>query len=145
LSTATTEEIPNLPAFHVTDKSLADMHQCSSALARPGKLPRGTLDLELGYIDAAFHLPRNLASLSSASFLFLLYLSAFTRVLVLVHSQRCTCTIIVTMAFIQKGIKNILQKNPNDVVFLSALRTPVTRAKKGGLRDAYDHELLAAV
>lgn len=49
------------------------------------------------------------------------------------------------MAFIQKGIKNILQKNPNDVVILSALRTPVTRAKKGGLRDAYDHEMLGAV
>ncbi|KAH3961850.1 hypothetical protein HBH70_065650 [Parastagonospora nodorum] len=47
--------------------------------------------------------------------------------------------------FAQKGLKNILQKNPHDVVFLSALRTPVTRAKKGGLRDAYDHELLAAV
>lgn len=47
--------------------------------------------------------------------------------------------------FVQKGVKNILQKNPHDVVFLSALRTPVTRAKKGGLRDAYDHELLAAV
>ncbi|KAF2026149.1 3-ketoacyl-CoA thiolase B [Setomelanomma holmii] len=47
--------------------------------------------------------------------------------------------------FVQKGLKNILQKNPNDVIFLSALRTPVTRAKKGGLRDAYDHELLAAV
>ncbi|OCL13984.1 beta ketoadipyl CoA thiolase, TH2 [Glonium stellatum] len=47
--------------------------------------------------------------------------------------------------FIQKGAKNILQKNPQDVVFLSALRTPVTRAKKGGLRDAYDHEMLAAV
>ena len=47
--------------------------------------------------------------------------------------------------FVQKGIKNILQKNPHDVVFLSALRTPVTRAKKGGLRDAYDHELLGAV
>ncbi|KAJ4378086.1 hypothetical protein N0V83_000917 [Neocucurbitaria cava] len=47
--------------------------------------------------------------------------------------------------FVQKGIKNILQKNPQDVVFLSALRTPVTRAKKGGLRDAYDHELLGAV
>jgi acetyl-CoA acyltransferase 1 len=46
---------------------------------------------------------------------------------------------------IQKGLKNVLQKNPHDVVFLSALRTPVTRAKKGGLRDAYDHELLAAV
>ncbi len=47
--------------------------------------------------------------------------------------------------FIQKGAKNILQKNPNDVVFLSALRTPVTRSKKGGLRDAYDHEMLACV
>ncbi|CAO2647953.1 Nn.00g088750.m01.CDS01 [Neocucurbitaria sp. VM-36] len=47
--------------------------------------------------------------------------------------------------FIQKGLKNVLQKNPQDVVFLSALRTPVTRAKKGGLRDAYDHELLGAV
>jgi len=49
------------------------------------------------------------------------------------------------MTFVQKGLKNILQKTPNDVVFLSALRTPVTRAKKGGLRDAYDHELLGAV
>ncbi|KAF2205999.1 3-ketoacyl-CoA thiolase B [Delitschia confertaspora ATCC 74209] len=47
--------------------------------------------------------------------------------------------------FIQKGVKNILQKNPHDVVFLCALRTPITRAKKGGLRDAYDHEMLAAV
>jgi acetyl-CoA acyltransferase 1 len=47
--------------------------------------------------------------------------------------------------FIQKGIKNILQKNPNDIVILSALRTPVTRAKKGGLRDAQDHEILASV
>ncbi|KAF2453376.1 beta ketoadipyl CoA thiolase, TH2 [Lineolata rhizophorae] len=47
--------------------------------------------------------------------------------------------------FIQKGAKNILQKGPNDVVFLSALRTPVTRARKGGLKDAYDHEMLAAV
>ncbi|KAK0662365.1 3-ketoacyl-CoA thiolase [Lasiodiplodia hormozganensis] len=47
--------------------------------------------------------------------------------------------------FIQKGAKNILQKNPNDIVFLSALRTPVTRSKKGGLKDAYDHELLATV
>ncbi|KAF2086599.1 beta ketoadipyl CoA thiolase, TH2 [Saccharata proteae CBS 121410] len=47
--------------------------------------------------------------------------------------------------FIQKGAKNILKKNPNDIVFLSALRTPVTRAKKGGLKDAYDHQMLAAV
>ncbi|GAB7363033.1 hypothetical protein MBLNU230_g3326t1 [Neophaeotheca triangularis] len=47
--------------------------------------------------------------------------------------------------FIQKGTKQILQKNPNDVIFLSSLRTPVTRAKKGGFKDAHDHELLAHV
>ena len=47
--------------------------------------------------------------------------------------------------FIQKGLKNILQKNPSDVVFLTALRTPVTRAKKGDLKDAYPEELLSAV
>src|ERR1700760_4411547 len=44
---------------------------------------------------------------------------------------------------IQKGTKNILQKRPTDVVILSALRTPVTRAKKGGFKDANDHELLS--
>ncbi|KAF2766391.1 beta ketoadipyl CoA thiolase, TH2 [Teratosphaeria nubilosa] len=47
--------------------------------------------------------------------------------------------------FIQKGTKNILSKQPHDVVILSALRTPVTRAKKGGFKDAYDHELLAHI
>ncbi|KAF2712679.1 thiolase [Pleomassaria siparia CBS 279.74] len=47
--------------------------------------------------------------------------------------------------FLKKGVKNVLEKNPQDIVFLSALRTPITRAKKGKLRDAYDHELLAAV
>lgn len=47
--------------------------------------------------------------------------------------------------FIQKGLKNVLAKNPNDIVILSSLRTPVTRAKKGGFKDAHDHEMLAAV
>merc|ERR1712000_28240 len=47
--------------------------------------------------------------------------------------------------FIQKGLKNILTKSPQDIVILSSLRTPVTKAKKGGFKDAYDHELLAAV
>jgi len=47
--------------------------------------------------------------------------------------------------FIQKGTKAILSKQPHDIVILSALRTPVTRAKKGGLASAYDHELLASV
>ena len=44
-----------------------------------------------------------------------------------------------------KGLKQILTKNPTDVVLLSALRTPVTRAVKGGFRDAHDHELLTHV
>ncbi|MCJ1355688.1 MAG: hypothetical protein MMC33_005680 [Icmadophila ericetorum] len=44
--------------------------------------------------------------------------------------------------FVKKGLKNILQKSPEDVVILSALRTPLTRAKKGGLKDAYPEELL---
>jgi acetyl-CoA acyltransferase 1 len=47
--------------------------------------------------------------------------------------------------FIQKGAKNILTKGPQDIVILSSLRTPVTKAKKGGFKDAYDHEMLAAV
>ncbi|KAF2724860.1 beta ketoadipyl CoA thiolase, TH2 [Polychaeton citri CBS 116435] len=47
--------------------------------------------------------------------------------------------------FVQKGAKNILTKRPHDVVILSALRTPITRAKKGGFRDAYDHEMLSHV
>ncbi|KIX02459.1 uncharacterized protein Z518_08400 [Rhinocladiella mackenziei CBS 650.93] len=44
-----------------------------------------------------------------------------------------------------KGLKQILSKQPTDVVILSSLRTPVTRAIKGGFRDAYDHELLSHV
>lgn len=45
-------------------------------------------------------------------------------------------------AFMQKGLKNVLRKSADDVVILSALRTPVTRSYKGGLKDAHDHELL---
>ena len=49
------------------------------------------------------------------------------------------------MAFARKGLKDILQKYPNDVVILSALRTPITRAYKGGLRNAYPEQMLASV
>ncbi|WPG99762.1 beta ketoadipyl CoA thiolase, TH2 [Acrodontium crateriforme] len=47
--------------------------------------------------------------------------------------------------FIQKGAKNVLSKQPHDVVILSALRSPVTRAKKGGLKDSFDHQILSHV
>ena len=46
------------------------------------------------------------------------------------------------MALQARGLKNILQKSPTDVVILSSLRTPVTRAKKGGFALAYPEELL---
>ena len=49
------------------------------------------------------------------------------------------------MAQYQKGLRNILQKHPNDVVFLSAFRTPTTRSYKGGLRNCYPEQMLAAV
>ena len=49
------------------------------------------------------------------------------------------------MANAQRGLKGILQKYPGDVVILSALRTPITRAHKGGLRNAYPEQMLAAV
>ena len=49
------------------------------------------------------------------------------------------------MAYAQKGLKGIIQKHPSDVVILSALRTPITRAYKGGLRNAYPEQMLAAV
>ncbi|KAI1963301.1 hypothetical protein LOZ58_002134 [Ophidiomyces ophidiicola] len=44
-----------------------------------------------------------------------------------------------------RGLKRILQKSPSDVVVLSSLRTAVTRAKKGGFKDAYPEELLSHV
>ena len=44
-----------------------------------------------------------------------------------------------------KGLKAILTQSPTDVVILSSLRTPVTRAKKGGFRSSYPEELLSHV
>lgn len=43
------------------------------------------------------------------------------------------------------GLRNILAKNPHDIVILSSLRTPITRATRGHLKDAYPEELLSAV
>ena len=46
---------------------------------------------------------------------------------------------------IPRGLRQVLQKSPSDIVILSSLRTPVTRAKKGGFKDSYPEELLANV
>ncbi|KAI1074753.1 thiolase [Whalleya microplaca] len=44
-----------------------------------------------------------------------------------------------------KGLSSILAKVPTDTVILSSLRTPICRAYRGQLKDAYPEELLAAV
>jgi hypothetical protein len=36
-------------------------------------------------------------------------------------------------------------KNPNDVVILSAVRSPITRSFKGGLKNAWPEDILAPV
>jgi acetyl-CoA acyltransferase 1 len=44
-----------------------------------------------------------------------------------------------------KGVAAVLEKAASDVVILSALRTPICRSGRGGLRAAYPEELLCAV
>lgn len=39
----------------------------------------------------------------------------------------------------------ILKKSPNDVVVLSAVRSPIARAFKGGFKDSYPEEILMQV
>ncbi|KHO01589.1 Thiolase [Metarhizium album ARSEF 1941] len=49
------------------------------------------------------------------------------------------------MAAPARGVAKILAKSPADVVLLAAVRTPITRAYRGQLKDAYPEELLACV
>lgn len=49
------------------------------------------------------------------------------------------------MSLSRRGLKSVLQRQPTDIVILSSLRTPVTRAHKGALKDAYPEELLCAI
>ncbi|GJN87723.1 hypothetical protein Rhopal_000678-T1 [Rhodotorula paludigena] len=44
-----------------------------------------------------------------------------------------------------RGKQALLAKNPDDVVVVAAVRTPITRAKKGGLKDACPEDMLKAV
>ncbi|KAL3426722.1 3-ketoacyl-thiolase [Phlyctema vagabunda] len=49
------------------------------------------------------------------------------------------------MATINRTIRTAFQKSANDVVLLSAVRSPITRAFKGGLKDAYPEDILMPV
>lgn len=44
-----------------------------------------------------------------------------------------------------QGLQAILKKNDDDVVICAAVRTAITRAKKGGFKDTCPEELLSAV
>lgn len=48
-------------------------------------------------------------------------------------------------ATLPKGLSAVLSKAPTDTVILSALRTPICRSNRGGLKDAYPEELLSVV
>ncbi|KAF8860200.1 thiolase [Acephala macrosclerotiorum] len=49
------------------------------------------------------------------------------------------------MASIRTGARRLSQKSPNDVVILAVVRSPVTRAFKGGFKDAYPEDILGPV
>lgn len=44
-----------------------------------------------------------------------------------------------------RGLSAVMAKSPSDIVLLSSLRTPITRAYKGSLKDAYPEQLLSSV
>ncbi|GES61536.1 acetyl-CoA acetyltransferase [Aspergillus terreus] len=46
---------------------------------------------------------------------------------------------------LRRSAKEVLTKSPNDVVILSAVRSPIARAFKGGFRDSYPEELLMPI
>lgn len=49
-----------------------------------------------------------------------------------------------TANVVKHGLRSILTKRPDDVVLITALRTPVGRVK-GGFKDTYPEELLGHV
>jgi acetyl-CoA acyltransferase 1 len=51
----------------------------------------------------------------------------------------------MTMAAFNRITRNVLQKSPNDVVLLSAARSPINRSFKGGYKDAYPEDILMPV
>lgn len=64
------------------------------------------------------------------------------------HSNSATSRVSALSSHLDpqsQGKKNILQKNDNDVVICAAVRTAITRAKKGGFAQTCPEELLVAV
>ncbi|PSN62977.1 thiolase [Corynespora cassiicola Philippines] len=49
------------------------------------------------------------------------------------------------MAAFNRVARSVLQKSPNDVVLLSAARSPINRSFKGGFKDAHPEDILMPV
>ncbi|KAJ3545620.1 hypothetical protein NM208_g2432 [Fusarium decemcellulare] len=49
------------------------------------------------------------------------------------------------MATLARSTRALRSKSPNDVVILSAVRSPITRSFKGGFKDAWPEDILAPV
>ncbi|KAI1013215.1 hypothetical protein LB503_001318 [Fusarium chuoi] len=49
------------------------------------------------------------------------------------------------MASFTRRLKSLWTKSPSDIVILSAVRSPITRAFKGGFKDAWPEDILAPV
>ncbi|KAF5563758.1 acetyl acyltransferase [Fusarium phyllophilum] len=49
------------------------------------------------------------------------------------------------MANFARHLKTLSAKSPSDIVILSAVRSPITRAFKGGFKDAWPEDILAPV
>ncbi|KAF2109521.1 3-ketoacyl-CoA thiolase A [Lophiotrema nucula] len=49
------------------------------------------------------------------------------------------------MASFNRAARSVLQKSPNDVVLLSAVRSPINRSFKGGYKDAHPEDILVPV
>lgn len=49
------------------------------------------------------------------------------------------------MAAFSRIARNALQKSPNDVVLLSAVRSPISRSFRGGFKDAHPEDILMPV
>lgn len=52
---------------------------------------------------------------------------------------------LADMASLRTAARKLSQKSPNDVVILAAVRSPVTRAFKGGFKDAWPEDILGPV
>jgi acetyl-CoA acyltransferase 1 len=49
------------------------------------------------------------------------------------------------MSSITKAARRLAPKSPNDVVILSAIRSPIARSFKGSFKDAWPEDILGPV